>query len=387
MTHNADGDFTNWVMSHKARVITISSSPILSILAFLFNKYPAIIDSLKNKWGLALWYGIHVILILVLFGYTCVVTPLISDKYPKPSKAVKDFYYLFLSLWIVWMMLYVSLTIRAVDPFNIRQDLINNAKTVSNSLRFVKGDTQDQEFQNLLGEDTKKAKENLEALRNAIILADKYEGKESGNNNESLTTSLDSFKSSQTEKLLKVSDGIVNFFNNLQSLVVLLLFWVLAYPRDTKKFFQILMAFLVGILIYFVIELFLNFSGIVVGIFGAIAMALWVGRLDSKYLMTPFLGIISLYFYAVLQVMWFVHHFDDEKILIITGFAMFLKVVVYLICSWLVESGKLLYFFEEMRLLYGLSKETEANPMFGKATVKERSQAFLDDLSKTEVSN
>ena len=371
-----NGDFLNWVMHHKARVIGIASSPIISIAVFLL-----IINSLDNQKRLAIWYGIHVILILILFGYTCLVKPRLSDKYSRPSEAVRDFHNLLLWLWVAWMVLYVSLTIHAIDPIKVRQELLKNAKAVSTALTATDGDKLGDELQKLMSEDIKAKKENLEALRNAIILADKYSD-QIDQKNVSLKDLLKSFKESQTSIALKFSEGIINFFNNLQSLFTLLLFWVLAFPRDTKKFFIILMIFLAGILAYFIIELFLNINGIIVGIFGGIAMALWVGRLDSKFLMTPFLSILALYFYAILQVTWFVYQYEDEKIIIITGLAMFLKVVIYLTCSWLMESGKLLYFSEEMRLLYGLSEETEFSPMYGKTTVKERFQAFLDDLSK-----
>jgi hypothetical protein len=133
-------------------------------------------------------------------------------------------------------------------------------------------------------------------------------------------------------------------------------------------------------------KLFEGSMGLVGGVFGAVAMALWVGRLDSKFLMVPQGAIWALYFYAILQTSWFVFPNADERLMVITGIALILKVVVYLVCSWLLSSGRLLYFFQELRLLYG-EEGAEEGPMRGSVKVIDRLTAFLDDLENEELIN
>jgi hypothetical protein len=63
---------------------------------------------------------------------------------------------------------------------------------------------------------------------------------------------------------------------------------------------------------------------------------------------------------------------------------MIFKVGVYLLCSWILEEGRLLYFCAEMRLLYGEAEENEGSPMPGEVTVAKRRRAFLDSLNGPE---
>jgi hypothetical protein len=64
----------------------------------------------------------------------------------------------------------------------------------------------------------------------------------------------------------------------------------------------------------------------------------------------------------------------------VVGVAMFLKVVLYLVCSWLLVSGKLLYYFQEMRVLHGLEQVGPDDQMARFSSVDDRFKAFLQDV-------
>ena len=81
------------------------------------------------------------------------------------------------------------------------------------------------------------------------------------------------------------------------------------------------------------------------------ALALMVGRLDSKYLEPPALVIALLYVYAAIQGAWPALQAHDELMLVLSFFALVLKCLLFLFVAWLFESRVLLFYLERVRQL------------------------------------
>ncbi len=81
------------------------------------------------------------------------------------------------------------------------------------------------------------------------------------------------------------------------------------------------------------------------------ALALLVGRFDSKYVNPPAATIALLYLYAVIQGAWPVLRYEDTLMLILTFLALLLKCLLFLFVSWLFESNVILFYLARMRRL------------------------------------
>ncbi len=81
------------------------------------------------------------------------------------------------------------------------------------------------------------------------------------------------------------------------------------------------------------------------------ALALLVGRFDSKYVDPPAVTIGLLYFYAVIQGAWPVFRYEDGLMLVLTFVALVLKCLLFLFVSWLFESHVMLFYLGRMREL------------------------------------
>ena len=81
------------------------------------------------------------------------------------------------------------------------------------------------------------------------------------------------------------------------------------------------------------------------------ALALVVGRLDSKYIGPPAPVVACLYFYACIQGAWPVFQFHPELMLVLTFLALVLKCLLFLFFAWLFESRIVLYYLERLRQL------------------------------------
>lgn len=88
------------------------------------------------------------------------------------------------------------------------------------------------------------------------------------------------------------------------------------------------------------------------------ALALMVGRLDSKYLEPPTLVIALLYVYAAIQGAWPMFQSQPQLMLVLTFLALVLKCLLFLFVAWLVESQVLLFYLERVRQLdQGVAEE------------------------------
>lgn len=88
------------------------------------------------------------------------------------------------------------------------------------------------------------------------------------------------------------------------------------------------------------------------GVLGGVAMALYVGRLQSKFLGSAVWLPPLLYFYTALQPLY-AHIAQDRQwaVWLISG-ALALKCLLYLYVVWLFKSGRLLYYFLRVRRVY-----------------------------------
>ncbi len=81
------------------------------------------------------------------------------------------------------------------------------------------------------------------------------------------------------------------------------------------------------------------------------ALALLVGRFDSKYVDPP-AGIIGLlYFYAAIQGAWPALSADSNLMVVMTFAALVLKCLLFLFVAWLFESQVIQFYLARMRLL------------------------------------
>lgn len=84
---------------------------------------------------------------------------------------------------------------------------------------------------------------------------------------------------------------------------------------------------------------------------GAVVLAMFVGRLESKYINAPISVIVLLYFYAAIQPLYFAYQGDKVFHDIILLIALFLKVVLFTTVLWAMESGRLLFYMARVRSL------------------------------------
>jgi hypothetical protein len=88
------------------------------------------------------------------------------------------------------------------------------------------------------------------------------------------------------------------------------------------------------------------------GLAAGLATALFVGRLDSKFIDLPLWAVISLYAYAVIQPAW--SQFIDHPALRATllNVALVLKTLMFAVMYWLFRSGVFLFYVERFSKLY-----------------------------------
>ena len=90
-------------------------------------------------------------------------------------------------------------------------------------------------------------------------------------------------------------------------------------------------------------------SGLVAGI----SLAILAGRFESKYIDAPRLVVVFLYLYAVIQTSFVEFggtHFQYFQE-VMTGISLPLKLLLFLLVTWLLESGKMLFYLENIRNL------------------------------------
>ena len=90
------------------------------------------------------------------------------------------------------------------------------------------------------------------------------------------------------------------------------------------------------------------------GIVSGVVLAMFVGRLENKYLGTPIFVVVSLYIYAVIQPLHFLTLDDGQPLErdVILGAAFFLKIPLLLVVAWLLDTGKFLFYMARVRSIH-----------------------------------
>lgn len=100
-------------------------------------------------------------------------------------------------------------------------------------------------------------------------------------------------------------------------------------------------------------DLIHRISKLMSGTFGGVAMGLFIGCFQSKFLKSPNWLIIVLYFYTVIQALFF--FFGDSALdsakwaAVVIFAALLLKTLLILYMFWLFESGRLLFYLVRVR--------------------------------------
>ncbi|HZD13497.1 MAG TPA: hypothetical protein VE177_08285 [Candidatus Binatus sp.] len=158
---------------------------------------------------------------------------------------------------------------------------------------------------------------------------------------------------------------LLNFFQNCTTVLLLMCYEIIARPTLREDFTRIqllpkeawvglvlLLAVIEGLLIpidamssYIVV--FQWISGFAQGF----ALALLVGRFESKYIEPPLLIVVLLYLYAIIQGAWPAMKEHAMLLLILTLLALALKCLLFLVVSWLLESGVIVFYLSRIRRL------------------------------------
>jgi|GEM_PF-1521207 len=176
----------------------------------------------------------------------------------------------------------------------------------------------------------------------------------------------------QSKKTLGFMLSIFNtLFNNWNTLMIILCFYVLNKQvkdeGENREATEISRAApLAGLVLILLGVTFIEFlfvapidksfipkgASLVSGIAGGIAMALYVGRLQSKFLgPRPWL-LIALYSYTAIQPLFVYLEKSTVWTVLLIDLALILKCLLYLYMAWLFQSGLLLFYFVRMRRTY-----------------------------------
>jgi serine/threonine protein kinase len=177
-----------------------------------------------------------------------------------------------------------------------------------------------------------------------------------------------------------ITISVLTLANNLNTLCIWLCFHILNEPITTESKTQThqgikvteslkgprgLLPAVFGMMIWLVLQLVLTsrfeaqaesihqFSKLISGIFGGVAMALFVGRFQSKFLKLPDRLISILYLYTVIQALFIFYGGQSVKeewwAAAVFHAALFLKCLLILYIFWLFQSGRLLFYLVRVR--------------------------------------
>lgn len=111
----------------------------------------------------------------------------------------------------------------------------------------------------------------------------------------------------------------------------------------------VVLIILVGVLISLLITGDFSGATLLTGITAGVAMALYVGRLQSRFLGPRFWILYLLYSYTAIQPLVLYLDIHPEWGWKILDFALLLKCLLYLYVTWLFQSGLLLFYFARVK--------------------------------------
>ena len=177
--------------------------------------------------------------------------------------------------------------------------------------------------------------------------------------------------------------AFINFAFNANTLISLFLFMTLTV--STLKYGYIYwLKFFVAIVLILLLELYLNsvnenskyLFSLITGIFGGVCFAAFISSINSKFLNIPIVLIFVMYFYVIIQPLYVFFNISlnhikgdsSEQVLeLIEVFklieiwvivlAFFLKTLLLLVISWLLQTGRLTFFMVQESSLNFKNKE------------------------------
>jgi hypothetical protein len=165
---------------------------------------------------------------------------------------------------------------------------------------------------------------------------------------------------------LWLKDPLNHALNNIQTIFFLMCYRELRYPTDEEKRNPLVALLSIPLFVMAIEALLLapdnpvhdtvgtplsSVLGWTSGFIGGAAIALLVGRLESKLIDPPLWLTILLYLYAAIQGAHPLLTVDLYATLILASFAFFAKIVFFLFVAWILQSGVILYYFAEVRKL------------------------------------
>lgn len=189
------------------------------------------------------------------------------------------------------------------------------------------------------------------------------------------TLNVPGLKSEHVKGLL---DLLATFFNNCATLTFLFCYTILSEPTiintpggrkttiEWHRWLALLIVFTVveAICLALAYNILPNTLGLnayyvtssanwISGISSATVMALFIGRLDSKFLECPSWFLVLLYLYVAIQPLFALLGPEHKWwTLILMNAALILKCLLFLFLTWLFQTGRLLFYFIRVRRLY-----------------------------------
>lgn len=294
-----NSSFGTWLifLGRKAFAITTIGS-IISVALSLLRVIPPLPPHWKDYLPLIVPSFQAIVIAVLLF---LIPSPRQHSKnFPETTAAVNQFYHVWTYLWLSWLILYVILAAFKLDPIS---------KTL-----FI---------------------ETWQSL-------------------------------------------IRNFFNNISSVFFLMAYVILSErtvlpgghtkPLPWGKFIAVLI--IVSAAEFAATQLDLQVDGSTIlstqvfqwisGVGAAVAIALFVGRLESKTIDPPRGLVVTLYFYAAIQVAWPNFLIQNKLEVVILSLALILKCLLFLFVAWLLQSGVLMYYMTRQRRLLDVGKAERA---------------------------
>lgn len=356
--------FWKWFRENepKGTVIIVA----LSALFHIEEIVRGMVRSVYEPWFPELCYFIHLVVIVSLFFYVWRIEPPTSTVYSEANAASGKFLKCLYALLVGWAMLYAALAIRSGESIEVKEKLIAQACQVSQSARSTSGGARTHGW----------AERDALSLAHALQLAERYQSRcQKQGQTSPLEESLNTFEKDEKVAGLGAWEYPMVFLNILQSIPLFLLFWIMAPPGDEgKRIAAMLMTVVIVMFAAVRLNLIepgaLEFLG---SLFGAIALALWAARLSSVYLQMSTPTITCLLLYAILQLSGATFRQESDFFLIVTEAMMLLKVFTVFVCAWLIDTGRLLHYFEELRQLHGLDAATP----IGGVSIDERWRHFM----------
>lgn len=183
----------------------------------------------------------------------------------------------------------------------------------------------------------------------------------------------------KTDHMKSLLNLAATFFNNCATLVFLFCYFILSQPTILKsqtgesrsviewhRWVAVLFVLtaIQGVFIAFAFKAIPNNFDLtpqnvtdsfnwISGIASATVMALFVGRLDSKFLECPTWVLVLLYAYTAIQPLFALLREEHKwTTFILINAALLLKGLLYMYLTWLFQTGRLLFYFVRVRQLY-----------------------------------